>query len=105
MMQNDAMSDAKMHPWQRRTTVTLPAELIERAEKVAEAQHASLNSVLVTAIERGLPQVRTPEYVEQLLQDKRESLEGFTEWELLALQGIILEPIGPDNPEPDESGW
>ena len=89
----------------KRTTLTIPAEFLNRAEQIAKAEHVSVNTILIRAMERGLKQLRTPEMVERLLESQRRALEGLSEEELLWQQGIIMEPIGPDNPEPGEDGW
>jgi hypothetical protein len=78
---------------------------LEQAEKIAHQEHTTLNAVLNRAIAKGLSQFRSTEEVEQLMEHYRLSVKGLDEEDLLLLEGIILEPVGPDNPPPDQNGW
>jgi hypothetical protein len=92
----------KARPATRRTTLTLPAEYLEKAEKLAHAQHATVSSVVTRALAIGLPHVPSPKRAGELLESYRKAFDGFSEEELLLLDGIVLEPIGPDNPDPHD---
>ncbi len=91
-------------PATKRTTLSLPSEFLERAEELASAQHSTVSSVIAEALKYGLPQIPSPENVDEWLASYRTAFEipGVSEEDLLLLDGVILSPIGPDNPDPDE---
>jgi hypothetical protein len=96
------MIDGK--PATKRTTLTLPFELLDQAEDLAMAEHATVSTVIAKALSIGLPQIRPAKAAEDFLASYRKAFEipGVSEEDLLALDGIVLDSVGPDNPDPDE---
>ena len=80
--------------------MSLPAELLDRAREITRQEHVSVNTVITRAVEKGLGQLSPRRNAEEILESYRMQFQipGSTEEELLVLEGIVLEPIGPDNP-------
>ena len=89
----------------KRTTLSLPAELLDRAREIARQEHVSVNTVITRAVEKGLEHLPLRRNAEEILESYRRAFQiaGFTEEELLVLDGIILEPVDPDNSDLDEA--
>jgi len=68
----------------RRTTLTLPADSLTRAEKIARSRQVNLSTVISEVVSAGLE-----------LEDarNRKAFTGFTADQLAILDGIILEPV------------
>jgi hypothetical protein len=68
----------------RRTTLTLPADSLMRAEKIARSRQVNLSTVISEVVSAGLE-----------LEDarNRKAFTGFTADQLAILDGIILEPV------------
>ena len=76
----------------KRTTLTLPASALKRAEKIAAERHVTLSAVVAEALEDGLTMRSRTQRAEQVLAAYRTAFSGFTEQERLLLDGIELEP-------------
>ena len=72
---------------------------------MARVEHVTLSTIISRALANGLSQEAPKrEAPEQIMASYRRAFEipGVSEEDLLLLEGIVLEPIGPDNPNPDE---
>ena len=79
-------------PAKRRTTLTLPVETLSRAEQIARVRNVTLSSVIAEALEEGLRVHATAQRSEEVLKAYQRPFTGFSEEELMILDGIILEP-------------
>ena len=76
----------------RRTTLTLPAESLARAERIARQKHLSLSAVVGEALERGLLQEDHSRRATEIIDSYRKAFGGFTDEELMLLDGVVVEP-------------
>jgi post-segregation antitoxin (ccd killing protein) len=102
-MQFDDRMDAKLYRVKRsapktdrikkrRTTLTLPAESLGRAERIARARKVNLSTVVSEALNEGLRVHEITERSEQVMKAYRRVFSGLTEEEMALVDGIILEP-------------
>ena len=77
----------------KRTTVTLPAAALERAEEIAAERHMTLSAVISEMLEDGLAMLLRARRADQILAAYRTAFQGFTEEERLLLDGVELEPM------------
>ena len=77
----------------RRTTLTLPADTLTQAERIANSRRVNLSTVVAEALAEGLRRQTAAERSEEVLNAYRKAFSGFTDDELSILDGIILEPI------------
>jgi hypothetical protein len=75
----------------RRTTITLPKESLSQAAKIARSKHVRVSTVIAEALADGLRMRRAGGRVDQILESYRQAFSGFTEEELMILDGILLE--------------
>lgn len=78
-------------PERRRTTLTLPADSLAHAERIARARNVNLSTVVAESLAEGLRLQADRERSEAVLAAYRQAFTGFSEEELLALDGVILE--------------
>ena len=78
----------------RRTTLTLPADSLNQAERIARARKVNLSTVISEALSDGLRLNSAAERSEAVLSAYRKAFAGFSEEEMSILNGVILEPIG-----------
>lgn len=76
----------------RRTTLTLPADSLLKAERIARAKKVNLSAVISEALSEGLRAHAAAERSEEVLNAYRKAFAGFTHEEAAILDGIILEP-------------
>lgn len=99
----DALVDAKMYhmekrhrrstpPRKRRTTLTLPADSLSHAERIARTRNVTLSTVVSEALADGLQRHLATERSEQILQSYRTAFSGLSDLEMSILDGVILEP-------------
>ena len=81
-------------PAKRRTTLTLPADSLNQAERIARARKVNLSTVVSEALSQGLRLNSTAERSEAVLSAYRKAFAGFSEEEMSILNGVILEPMG-----------
>ena len=77
----------------RRTTLTLPAESLSEAQRIARARKVSLSAVIAEALAEGLRVQTAAERSEEVLAGYRKAFSGFSDEELAILDGVILEPV------------
>jgi hypothetical protein len=81
----------------RRTTLTLPEDLVRRAELLAEQRRQTLSATVADLMERSLRSfpARQSGNVD-VLSHLRKAFAGFSEEEMLLLDGIVMEE-SPDS--------
>jgi hypothetical protein len=77
----------------RRTTLTLPADALTRAEKIARSRRVNLSTVISEVVSAGLKLEDARNRRDRILEDYRKAFAGFAADELAILDGIILEPV------------
>jgi hypothetical protein len=77
----------------RRTTLTLPADSLSQAERIARTRRVNLSTVISEALSEGLRVNSALERSEQVFNSYKKSFSGFTDDEIAILDGIILEPV------------
>ena len=80
-------------PPKRRTTLTLPAETLAQAERIARQRNATLSSVVAEVLKEGLRFHTAARSSYEVLKGYQQAFAGFSEQEMMILDGIILEPI------------
>ena len=76
----------------RRTTLTLPAESLLEAQRIARARKLNLSAVVAEALAEGLRLQTTAERAEEVLNSYKKAFSGFSDDELAILDGVMLEP-------------
>ncbi|MGP8244622.1 MAG: hypothetical protein ACLQVN_08900 [Bryobacteraceae bacterium] len=76
----------------RRTTLTLPAESLAEAQRIARAREVNLGVVIAEALSEGLRLQARAERSEEVLEGYRRAFASFSEEEVCILDGVILEP-------------
>jgi post-segregation antitoxin (ccd killing protein) len=79
-------------PKKRRTTLTLPADSLTQAERIARARRVNLSTVISEALSEGLRLNAAAERREEVLKAYRSAFAGFSEEEISILDGVILAP-------------
>jgi hypothetical protein len=80
----------------RRTTLTLPADSLSHAERIARARNVNLSTVVSEALREGLRVQAAGERATEILSLYRQAFSGFSEEELMILDGVI--PESPNRP-------
>ena len=75
----------------RRTTLTLPAESLAQAQRIADSRKVNLSSVIAEALNEGLRLQAAVQRRDEVLEKYRKAFSGFSDEEMLILDGIILE--------------
>ena len=76
----------------RRTTLTLPSEVLAYAERIARSRKINLSTVISEALAAGLRAQQAAERSDQVLKSYRQAFSGFSEPEMLLLDGVLLRP-------------
>jgi post-segregation antitoxin (ccd killing protein) len=76
----------------RRTTLTLPADALTQAERIARARRVNLSTVVSEALSEGLRRQRAAERSDEVLIAYKKAFGTFSDEEMSLLDGIILEP-------------
>ena len=76
----------------RRTTLTLPVDSLLQAERIARARRVNLSTVISEALSNGLRMHTAAERSEEVLKAYNKAFTGFSDEEMLVLDGIFLEP-------------
>jgi hypothetical protein len=80
------------NPAKRRTTLTLPADSLLRAERIARAKRVNLSTVISEALSDGLRIHAAVERSDEVLSAYKRAFTGFSDEETLVLDGVVLEP-------------
>ena len=75
----------------RRTTLTLPAESLAEAQRIAHSRKVNLSSIITEALNEGLRLQTAAERRDGVLEKYRKAFSGFSDDEISILDGIILE--------------
>lgn len=76
----------------RRTTLTLPSDSLAQAERIARARKVNLSVVVSEALSDGLRMHTAAERSEQVLNAYKKAFAGFSDEEMMVLDGVVLEP-------------
>ncbi len=81
-------------PWskKRRTTLSLPADSLTEAQRIARARKVNLSTVIAEALNEGLRLQTAAERREEVLESYKRAFSGFSDDELSVLDGVMLEP-------------
>jgi post-segregation antitoxin (ccd killing protein) len=75
----------------RRTTLTLPADSLTRAGRIARARKVNLSTVISEALTNGLRIHSATERSEEILNAYKKAFGGFSKDEMLLLDGVVLD--------------
>jgi post-segregation antitoxin (ccd killing protein) len=73
--------------------LTLPADSLTQAERIARARKVNLSTVISEALSEGLRLHTAAERSEQVLDAYKRAFAGFSEEQTLVLDGVLLEPV------------
>ena len=76
----------------RRTTLSLPADSLSEAQRIARARKVNLSTVIGEALSEGLRLQNIAERSNEVLERYRKAFSGFSEDEIAVLNGVILQP-------------
>jgi hypothetical protein len=76
----------------RRTTLTLPAQDLLHAERIARSRKVTLSTVVAEALAEGLRLQAATERSEEVLNSYRRAFGSFSDQEMMLLDGIVLDP-------------
>jgi post-segregation antitoxin (ccd killing protein) len=76
----------------RRTTLTLPADSLTQAQRIARSRKVNLSTVISEALSEGLRAHAAAERSEEVLNGYKKAFSGFSDEEVAILDGVILEP-------------
>jgi post-segregation antitoxin (ccd killing protein) len=76
----------------RRTTLTLPADSLAQAERIARARKVNLSVVVSEALSDGLRMHTAAERSEQVLNAYKRAFVGFSDEDMMILDGVVIEP-------------
>jgi post-segregation antitoxin (ccd killing protein) len=76
----------------RRTTLTLPADSLMQAERIADVRKVNLSTAISEALSEGLRLQAAREHSEEVLNAYK-AFSGFSHEEMLILDGVMLEPV------------
>jgi hypothetical protein len=79
----------------RRTTLTLPADSLLAAQRIARARKVNLSTVISEALSDGLRSFNATERSDQILRAYQKAFTGFSEQEMLILDGVLPD-TGPE---------
>jgi len=74
----------------KRTTITLPADLLARAEILAEERNTTVSAIVAQAMEAGIGSLRRRERAQHAYDQLRTALVGLSEEEQLLVDGVRL---------------
>ena len=72
--------------------MTLPADSLTQAASIARARKVNLSTVISEALANGLQAYAATERSEEILSAYKKAFSGFSEEELLLLDGVVLDP-------------
>ena len=76
----------------RRTTLSLSADSLSEAQRIARARKVNLSTVIGEALSEGLRLQNTAERSKEVLERYKKAFLGFSEDEMAILNGVILQP-------------
>jgi hypothetical protein len=81
----------------RRTTLTLPSDCLDQAARIASERQVNLSVVMTEALTEGLRSQLETSRADEILGAYKRAFAGFSEEELMLLDGIILQPTPAKN--------
>jgi hypothetical protein len=81
----------------RRTTLTLPSDCLDQAARIASERQVNLSVVMSEALTEGLRSQLETSRADEILGAYKKAFAGFSEEELMLLDGIILQPTPSKN--------
>jgi hypothetical protein len=78
----------------RRTRLTLPSESLQKAESLARSRSANLSTIVAEALDELLRTHSVAERGEEVFKAYQHAFTGFSERELMVLDGFIPETAG-----------
>jgi hypothetical protein len=84
-------------PATRRTTLTLPSDSLLQAGRIARAKGINLSAVIAEALSDGLRMHAAAERSAEILSAYKNAFTGFSEEEILLLDGVVLESAARRN--------
>jgi len=77
----------------RRTTLTLPADSLTEAQRIARTRRVNLSTVIAEALSEGLRLQTVGERSEEVLESYKKAFSGFSDEEMSILDGVLLESV------------
>lgn len=77
----------------RRTTLTLPADSLNEAQRIARTRKVNLSAVIAEALSEGLRVQTAGERSQEVLEGYKKAFSGFSDEEISILDGVIVEPV------------
>lgn len=75
----------------RRTTLTLPADSLIEAQRIAHARKVNLSTVIAEALNEGLRVHTAAERRDEVLKGYKKAFSGFSDEDMAILDGMIPE--------------
>jgi hypothetical protein len=97
----DRKPHSSLRPKKRRTTLTLPADSLTEAQRIAQLRKVSLGTVIAEAFVEGLRRQTAAERRKEVLEGYKKAFSGFSDEELSILDGVMLEPAARRQPMVD----
>ena len=82
-------------PKKRRTTLTLPADHLAEAQRIAHRRKVNLSTVVAEGLAEVLRKQKMAERAEEVLEGYRKAFSGLSDEEMDILDGIIPESEEP----------
>ena len=76
----------------RRITLTLPADSLTQARRIARTRKVDLSTVIAEALSEGLRLQTAAERSEAVLDAYKKAFSGFSKDEIALFDGVILKP-------------
>ena len=73
----------------RRTTLTLPADSLIEAQRIAHARKVTLSTIVTEALNEGLRLHMAAERSDQVLDGYKQAFSGFSDDDMAILDGVI----------------
>jgi hypothetical protein len=90
--QTGSMKRPRSNPPRRRTTLTLPADVLMQAQRMARAKRVNLGTVISEALSDGLRMRAAAERSNELLSAYKTAFSAFSDEEKIILDGLLLDP-------------
>ena len=78
-------------PKKRRTTLMLPADSLDQAQRIAHAKKLNLSVVIAEALSEGLRLQTAAERRDEVLESYKRAFSGFSDEEMSILNGVVIE--------------
>ena len=77
----------------RRTTLTLPADSLRQAERIARSRNVNLSTAVADVLDQGLRLHAATRRADEIMNAYRQAFAGFSDEEMMLLDGIIVKPV------------